>query len=227
MLANKKLVVPLAVAGALLLGSLYYLSTLAREAGDFWPFVNEPGSLSAGIASLRGDVGKLQEEIKKIPAARERLEAVKVEYDLATRVLPRENSPDQLIAAIRTKAQQAGVIPTQLVPSRSRASAPRGGRNQRGGASGNFEEWTFTLRLEGTYDQIATFVNYMEEFESSSPSRTGSEKRFFQVRDIDISADQNGMGFLGNPGDDGQAAESRQRHGCSLVMQTFRYTGGN
>ncbi|MDR2390782.1 MAG: hypothetical protein LBE84_03770 [Planctomycetota bacterium] len=222
MLANKNVVGMLAAAIVLFLGGVYYLSTLVRSAGDFWPFENEPGSLVAGISGLQRDIANLQAEIKKIPEAKERLAGITSEYDLATRVLPRENSPDQLIAAINTKTYQAGVIPTRLVPRAARAPSQPGGRQRGGGSTPSFEEWTFELLITGTYDQIGTFVNYMEEFESTDTARTGSEKRFFQVQSIDITAQDNGLGFIGGSGETGA---ERQRHQCRLVMQTYRYTG--
>lgn len=198
--------------GFLILGGMAYLFMLAREAGDRWPLEGTSGSLVERIAQRRAAIDRLRALEAQIPERRKRLEAITVEYDLAARVLPRESGPDQLIAAIRTKAQQSGVTPTSLRPSIVRAS----GRD----AVQTFETWRFSLAVTGSYDQIGAFINRMEEFDSAEAERVGSEKRFFEVRDISIRAQDNGLANLG-----GGAAADPVRHSCSLVMQTYRYTG--
>jgi Tfp pilus assembly protein PilO len=218
--SNKQLTKIIGVMAVLFLGGMVYLYLLIEEAGDFWPHENAPGSLTSDIAKIEAEIQRLRVEVMKIPDAKETLEALKVEYDLAVRVLPRESSPDQLIAAIRTKAQQAGVTPDKLVPS---VGGGAGGR--RAAQSGNFEVWSFSLDIRGSYDQIATFVNRMEEFESNDPTRMGSEKRFFQVNSIDITAEANGMSRLGGVGS--AVADTSVGHKAALVMQTYRYTGSN
>lgn len=218
-MGKKQLAMILGVLAVVLIGAVIYLYTLVKEAGDMWPYENEPGTITNRIQRLQKEVADLKAEIAKIPAAKERLEAIRVEYDLAARVLPRESSPDQLLAAIRMKAGQTHVTPSKLTPRiSSRGSSP----GRRGGGGSGFEEWSFTLELTGTYDQIATFVNKMEEFESGDPSRTGSEKRFFKVSSINITAEKNGLAALG-----GARPENIIGHKCTLVMQTYRYTGSD
>lgn len=214
-MGKKQLAMILGVLAVVLIGALVFLYYQVKEAGDMWPHENAPGSLTFENGRLRNEIASLQQEVAKIPDAKERLEVIQVEYDLATRVLPRESSPDQLIAAIRTKAEHSGVKPNRLTPN-----VGRGGGGRRGGGSQAFEEWSFTLEITGSYDKIATFVNNMEEFSSSDASRTGSEKRFFQVSSIDITSEQMGMAGLG-----GSSPESVLGHRCTLVMQTYRYTG--
>lgn len=218
--SRKQLTQIVAVLAVVFLGCAYFLYTQMSRAGDSWPFFNEPGTLTNDINRINGEITRLQQEIAKIPAAEEALEKIRVDYELANRVLPRESSPDQLIAAIRLKAQQAGVIPDRLTPEVVGQGQSRG----RGPAT-NFEEWSFSLDIRGSFDQIATFVNRMEEFESSDPTRTGSEKRFFKVTNIDITAEDSGMAFLIPP--NAPEGQGRNGHRCSLVMSTFRYSGDN
>lgn len=205
---KKQQTIVIAVAAVLFLGGAYYLKTLIQRAGDAWPHVREPGSLTVEIDRLNQDIARLRQEIAKIPDAKEALEIVRTEHELASRVLPRESTPDQLLAAIRTKAAEAGVFPIRLIPS----------VGQGRGDMSSFEVWGFTLDLTGTYDQIATFINRMEEFESADPSRTGSEKRFFQVNTVTITAAHEGMGFLPD-----RLGELSLQHTCHLNMGTFRY----
>ena len=211
--SKKQLTTIIGAAAVIVLGGAIFLYTQVKKAGDIWPYENAPGTLSGDIRNLNREIQRLREEEAKIEPAKERLAKIKEEYELALRVLPSENSPDQLIAAIRTKAQQVGVVPNRLVPS-----AARGGSRRNVSA---FEEWSFSLTINGTYDEIASFINRMEEFESSDPSRTGSERRFFQVSDISIRAVNSGMGLLGQVAPEGVKA----KHECSLVMQTYRFTG--
>lgn len=221
-MAKKRLSMVIGFIALLVVGGAVYLYMLISEAGDRWPSLNTAGSLTQQVNQLDRDVQNLKAEVAKIPAMEERLAKVRIDFELASRVLPRESSPDQLIAAIRTKAQQAGVAPSSLRPSVSRAAARRSTRNARGGGgpSGSFETWTFSLTLQGSYDQIASFVNRMEEFDSADAAQTGSEKRFFELIDIDISAEQSGLANLG-PNSGGNPI----MHNCNITMRTYRYTG--
>lgn len=206
------------IFGALILGCAVHMYILMKEAGDRWPLENGPGSLTQRITALRAGVDQLRKQEAQIPGRREELAAVTADYELAATVLPRESGPDQLIAAIRTKARQAGVVPTRLQPSIVQAAAGRGA--QGGGA---FEIWRFSLDVVGSFDQIAGFINRMEEFESpgaARAARAGSERRFFEVRELTIDAQENGLANLG-----GGAAANPVRHRAALVMQTYRYTG--
>lgn len=210
---KKKLTMVFGLIGLMVVASGAYLYTLIEKAGDMWPSLNKPGSLTFVNNRLQGEVNALRQEVAKIPDAEKRLEEISIDYDLAARVLPRESSPDQLIAAIRTKAQQAGVTPSRLTPSVTRA---RGGK----GGEGAFETWRFALSVDGNYDQLATFVNRMEEFDSSDATRTGSEKRFFEVKSITITAQENGLGGL-TPA----SVNKPVMHKCTMNMQTYRYIG--
>lgn len=211
MSGNKRFIQFIAVLAVILIGAGYVLYGQMKKAGDRWPFFQEPGSLTNNIRSLKREKDDLEKQKAQIPAMRQQLEEIKVEYELAGRVLPRESTPDMLLAAIRMKALQSGVIPDRIVPSTT-------SQNRGRGAGASFEEWSFSLTIRGTYDQIATFVNRMEEFETADASKVGSEKRFFRVQNIGISAKENGLGFIGDPAEAG-------RHVCTLVMQTYRYTG--
>lgn len=211
----KKFRILIGVLAAMSVACLVCLYFQISEAGDRWPMENEPGSLTATINGLQTEVSRLEVEVAKIGPAKEQLAIITVDYEIAQRVLPRESSPDQLLAAISTKAQQSGVYPSMLQPSVAGAA-----RGKSGAGGGSFETWRFTLVIDGTYDQIATFVNRMEEFDSADAARMASEKRFFEVRDISIIASGNGLANL-----DPEAMGEPVRHVCNMVMQTYRYTG--
>ncbi len=219
-MGKKNFNVVLLILGLLILASIVYLYMLIKEAGDRWPAYREPGTLTQRLETLDNEVRQLQQQVAQIRPRGEVLEQLKVEYELASRVLPRESSPDQLLAAIRTKAQQAGVFPNRLTPSVVAAAAARPGQRGAAPVGGSFETWRFSLSLEGNYDQIATFVNKMEEFDSPDAARTGSEKRFFEVKELSIVAQESGLINLGP-----QAADVPVQHKCNLTMQTYRYTG--
>lgn len=214
---SKKFKTWIGVLVALSIACIVYLYFQISEAGDMWPAENEPGTLTHAIDGLAKDIARLNAEVAKIPDAQKQLEAIKIDYDMAAQVLPRESSPDQLIAAISTKAQQSGVFPSSLQPSVVAQSARGGGR---GAGTGNFETWRFSLAIDGTYDQIATFVNRMEEFDSADAVRMASEKRFFEVREIGITAAGSGLANL-----EPESVGEPVKHKCTLLMQTYRYTG--
>jgi Tfp pilus assembly protein PilO len=167
-------------------------------------------------------MAELNMEVVQIAAAREELASVQAEYQLGSRVLPSESTPDQLLGAIRTKAQQAGVIPSQLRPDVVRQGSAGGRRGGKQAPTGKFEEWRFNLTISGSYDQIANFINRMEEFESNDPQRVGAERRFFQVQSVEITAAGNGLANLTSGT---QAVGKSPGHECRLMMQTYRYTG--
>ena len=217
---KKTLATVFGLIGALVVGAAVYLYTLISEAGDMWPAKGKPGTLTAQIGRLKNEVRALNDEVAKIPAAKERRDAIAIDYELAANVLPRESTPDQLIAAIRTKALQSDVLPTRLTHAIQRA----GTRGRSGGAEGAFETWRFTLTLQGSYDQIASFVNRMEEFESTDAAKTGAEKRFFEVKDITITSAGNGLANLEFDVAKGSGTKPIM-HTCNVVMQTYRYTG--
>ncbi len=206
--------------GVVIVACTVYLYMLVSEAGDMWPAYRKPGTLTQQLESLDNEVQGLRIQVAQIPGRQDILEALKVEYEYGSRILPRESSPDQLIAAIRTKAQQSGITPNRLQPSIVRGQPAQTGRAGQGGQGANFEIWRFSLNLQGDYDQIATFINRMEEFDSPDAERTGSEKRFFEVREIDIKAQDQGLANLG--ADTGGAPV---QHACSLIMQTYRFIG--
>lgn len=219
-MAKKRLSMVIGFIALLVVGGAVYLYMLIGEAGDRWPSLATAGSLTQQVNQLEREVQNLKAEVAKIPAMEERLAKVRVDFELASRVLPRESSPDQLIAAIRTKAQQANVTPSSVRPNVSRAAPRRNTRGGGGGGGNSFETWTFSLTLQGSYDQIASFVNRMEEFDSADAAQTGSEKRFFELIDIDITAEQNGLANLG-PSSGGNPI----MHTCNMTMRTYRYTG--
>lgn len=206
----KKIGLVIVVLVLLIIATAGYLYTQISEAGDRWPMENEPGSLTHTINRLEKEVADLMLEVTKIEPAKERLTAVKIDYELAKQVLPQESSPDHLIAAIRTKAEQSGVYPSSLTPSVTKG----------GGGNANFETWRFSLTVDGSYDQLAAFVNRMEEFESADASKTGSVKRFFELIELSVASKNNGLANL-MPGSVGRDVS----HRCTMVMQTYRYTG--
>lgn len=201
------------------LGLGYYLYTLISIAGDRWPLFEEPGSLTADIKSLTRQIGELKKEEATIPEVKQKLEDLKKEYEVALRVLPTESTQDQLIGAIRLMTQQSKVTLDRINPMPSRASVAAGGK----GAPKLFDSWTASLELHGSYDQLATFVNKLEQFESSDPATGNAQRRFFQVTDIDITSEDGGLAELGDKGYNNE----KKGHACKMVIQTFRYVGGN
>lgn len=233
-------------AGVLFLGGLVYLGMLMSETGDVWPFYNEPGTHQNDINKLNKSIADLRKKIRDIEDVRLKLKETEQEYRLAVRVLPSENHPDQLLAAIRDKAIQSGAQPNKIV-SEIRTGAlgmvtgSSGGRNavtataqrSRGAqgmknASGNFDEWVFTLDMMGTYDQIASFINTMEEFESNDGSQTGSERRFFHINQLELIASYDTLNYVYTEDTDKKQGNPLYNlHKCRLAMSTFRYTGND
>jgi len=212
-----RLVKAIAIFAGIIVLELVALYFLAKKAGDRKPFLNAPKSLTSEVTALKKEIAALRTKIEDKTQLEEQLRDLEEEEKLADRVLPKESTPDQLLSAIRQKTAASGVIPQRITPSVGGARPRLGARTAV--ASGPFEEWNFTLTVTGTYDQIATFINKMEEFESPAPDGGLPEKRFFRVNEFTISAESDG--FLD------ELSGQRKGHSCELKMQTFRYTGGD
>ena len=124
---------------------------------------------------------------------------------MARQVLPNEYRVFELSEAIGEKAKQTGVN----VRSVRRVTPTR----RAGTDSGYFEQISFEIQMVGSYDQIARFVNSMEEFERSGPDTEGL-RRFFKVLSLEITAARSGLSLT-------------EPHTARLNMATFRYTGGD
>ena len=189
------------------------------------PFDGNPKNLRKEIEGLKKELDGFQAKIKQIPDAEEKKRLLEPVSQEAAQLLPRERNPIDLIGAIRQKATEAGVITTVINPGKVAAvSAAKqgfgpGSRSKAAPVGAAFDEWTFSLELEGTCDQIGLFVNKMEEFEVPGATDGRMEKRFFVVRNISITASRNGLteGVILVEGKPMTAT-----HKCSLSMVTYR-----
>ncbi|MCX7934021.1 MAG: type 4a pilus biogenesis protein PilO [Planctomycetota bacterium] len=199
------LTIGISIALALALCALLYLP---MSKIGIWPFMSET-SLRAQQAKLAAEASALREKINRdLPQAKAELEKLRPMYETAVLILPQERRPEDLLGAINAKASEAGVTTISLSPGAVTAKGGAAEGRQIAGkkavAAATHEEWSFKIELLGTYDQIATFINKMENFE------TAEGKRFFAVSDFSIEADNKGLTEEG-------------RHKCSLSMVTYRY----
>jgi len=217
MAEQKKLLVTILMIGVVLLGLFVLLYFQLSSYG--WGPMKGDESLTTQIDSLKTKLAKEKARIKKIPDVEQQRRELEVDYQVAMQLLPKESSPDELLGFINEKARTAGADIIAIKPSRpaiviedTSASTKKKRtttKSKKGGSTEKmYEEWTFDMKLLGTYDQLGSFINKMEEFEIEVPG--GVEKRFFAVKAISLKADSGGLT------EDG-------RHACSLVMQTFRY----
>ena len=210
---NVKLGITIGAFAAVVLGLMLQLYRQMSYVGDD-PFKN-PTSVKAQIDTTQRAIEDAEAKIAQLPDKRVELKKWQQEEKKAVQLLPSESTPDDLLRAIRKKAEEAGVKPRYIKPSRSDSGRPgfgapgMPGPGGGGGGGAKQEEWLFRIDLIGTYDQIAVFINKMEEFEIAAPSGQ-MEKRFFAVRELEISAPGNGV-----------TEDGINR--CKLTMQTFRY----
>ena len=195
-----KLGITIAAFVVITLGLLVWLYFQVAYIG--WePFKGEE-SLARQMEKLDARMQVAQEKIAEIPEKEAEMRRLSDADRSARQLLPRKRHTDELLQAIERKAKESGVLPIAMRPERARGQ---------GMAAGDYEEMSFSIEILGTYDQIGTFVNKMEEFEIRGEDNR-LEKRFFAVKDIDLEAQEDGL----------------NRHGilkCSLIMQTYRYTG--
>jgi Tfp pilus assembly protein PilO len=174
-------------------------------------------SIATKIDIISAKIVKEEQRKAQIPAKEEELKKLTAQQDAANQLLPKESDPAQLVAFINAKAQEVGVDIGSLTPKAAKKKSSGGFRGRIGGAAAGsgdkFEEWVYAIELNGSYDKIAMFINRMEEFEIVN-GEGQREKRFFAVRDIDITADKLGV------------KEENVKHIAKVTMVTYRYKGG-
>jgi len=200
------LTIGIGVALALALCALLYLP---MSKIGIWPFKDE-ASLRAKREKLASEAAVLKKKIsEELPAAKQELERLQPVFATAVLILPQERRPEDLLGAINAKASEAGVTTVSLSPGAvaakgTEAAGARAPAGKKAATAATHEEWSFKIEIVGTYDQICTFINKMENFE------TAEGKRFFAVKDFAIEAANKGLT------EDG-------RHKCNLSMVTYRY----
>jgi hypothetical protein len=206
---KKKLLITIAVTAVLVLaflgGVIYQMRSLGVSPLD------HPASLRGQIRSLHKQSQQLEQRVKvELPAKRAERDSLLGMKELAAELLPRRIATEQINRFVREKADLALVAVTDFELSQP--------RRQRGAAGGPAEEWEVDLELYGTYDQVALFVNYMENFELRG-ANVGAEgqdnvvHRFFAVKSMNLIAQEEGMSTGGT-------------HNVNLVLSTYRFSGG-
>lgn len=198
-----------AIFGILLLMLVGFYFQLARYGwGPFIGKYNPKGknSLQAEIAELNKRMQKADADIAQIVPLQDAIKAMEPDKKVAEQLLPNVITADQIADAIREKAKSSGVF-----PKRVNARKPSGG-GRFGGVSEDFEEWDYSIEVTGTYNQIGTFINKMEEFEVAGEGGK-MQRRFFAVKEVDVKPGSSATLFDG------------AEHKCSIVMLTFKYTG--
>lgn len=205
---QKKMLLTVAVFGLIAIGLLVVLYLQMGHIG-IGPFQG-PESLTTRIEQQQQRLKEAQSKIDQIPDREKELQNLTRIQKKVDQLLPKESTPEQLLLYIQKKAEESGVTPLDIKPAKSRGTARVGGRG-RGASQQLYEEWTYEMQLLGTYDQLGRFINLIEEFQITAPGGQ-PEERFFNVKELEISADSGGITEGG-------------RHECKLVIQTFRYTG--
>ncbi len=212
---SKNILIFVAVLILALIGEGVGLYFQLRHVG-WGPLARYPQSLKAKKDGFQRRINDAQAKIDQIPGREEELATLEKDEKVADQLLPRASRPDELLQFIRRKAKEANVSPQSITPSvsgvggGSAPSSPFGGPGDAGGSK--YQKWSFAIVIKGTYDEIGTFVNKMEEFEISLEG-SPPEKRFFRVTSLDIAATDGGM-------------SEGVRHTCNLQVETFRYVGG-
>lgn len=209
----QKLMITVGVFAVMMIGLLFWLYTQYSYIG-YQPFDGDPESIRNRIAVLEQQIVGLDAEIAMIPETEKQLAALKKDEAQAKQLLPKENDPAQLLAFINAKAEESEVRPQGITPKKVAAASGGRGRSRAGATAEKFERWQYDMEIIGTYDQIATFINRMEEFEIVLDNgSTERQKRFFAVESLSLEAVSDGM------------VQGEQEHTARLSMVTYRYTG--
>ncbi|MBN2713371.1 MAG: hypothetical protein JXR97_13205 [Planctomycetes bacterium] len=208
---TKKLVITIVAVAILVLGLLGWtyvqMATIGQE-----PFKGED-SIAYKIDTTNVAIGEAQKKIDQIEPKKEEYEKLLVVQDDANQLLPKKRDPAELLNYITQKAKEAKVDAQDVTPKKAKAKGSSGFSGRGASSSGDkFEEWLYEMKVKGTYDEIATFINKMEEFEIREEGEE-PRKRFFAVKEIKLKAQDSGL------------VEGDAKHTAELVMVTYRYKG--
>lgn len=147
----------------------------------YWIFLMKPALDKVGPVSKR--VGELQERVdaigtiqSNITQKEETLKNLQVQYDEATKVIPRGDRYPELIKEIREMSEATSVTLGTYALSQPVAYSQTGEAGTAAGSSLN--SYTVTLNAKGDYNNILAFVRKLEE-----------DKRIVEVQSITSSKD--------------------------------------
>lgn len=201
----------------LCLAAFGYLYCPNGWTGAHWPLANRAAPLADEAERLRSEVALLRGRVAELPDARERLERAAARARAAERLLAKGEEPGELAASIRARAEEAEVVPRWIQIRSVPASE--------GEEAAALPAWRFSVFAEGTYDQLAGFINRLEQIDQAA--HTGSagsagvdagETPFFEIRDLNITGGDNRL-----PSRTG--ADEDARHRCTLAVYTYRPDG--
>ncbi|MHC4870309.1 MAG: hypothetical protein ACYTFY_00525 [Planctomycetota bacterium] len=199
---KKKLIITIVITSVLVtvfIGLLLYQFSILGV-GPFTGDESLRTVIAKKEAELAGMKSRLATELPLKKAEKGKLEPLQKE---ANELLPVEIAPERLLKFINAKAELALVDLVSVDSEKVKAKVNVFG----GGGGGPFQEIKYKMDIVGNLDELALFINYMEMFELVNESGN-SQKRFFEVKDLVIKADKNGIS------EDG-------RHKIKLKMSTY------
>ena len=227
---SQKLMITIGVFSGVSLILLVWLFITVRAIG-YEPFRHEESLREKiDIAQQKENALKTENTVKRAQV-KEELDRLEKDRDFVNQLLPREHKPEELVDFITKKAIKTDVNLMRIVPKKEKKRSRR-----RGGSADPYEEWIYNMEIVGTYDQIAAFINEMEEFLIKDESTGATETRYFDVKKLDIEAEEDGLVESGIPdkvieqriasaASQGKKAKDLKLglHLAKMEMRTYRY----
>jgi len=133
-----------------------FVALAAAGVGVFWYFYAQPAQVA--IEGRRGELSKLQEEIKqgqeaarRLPEFRREVSTLQAQLDRLKVILPEERDVADLLRRVQAVATESNLTILGFTP---RAIATRE----------LHAEWPIGLQLEGTYHDLGTFLERISKF---------------------------------------------------------------
>lgn len=192
--------------------ALLHLYGLIGAAGDRWPGKGTSESLTGRITEVEQEITRLNRQVEEFGDVRSRLRAVSDVAEKTSKIIPSGSHPNDLSGLIRSIATVFGVTIRRIeadirhFPFSSLAT----GSDSTHSDTHNIHwiAWRFLLSLEGEYDQLAGFINCLEQLDQPHSSEKNMSL-FFDITDVNISS--SAPQHTGQP----------PRHFCTLTVQTY------
>jgi Tfp pilus assembly protein PilO len=145
-------VIALAVAACVVLTGIWYFALFSPQSRSIKKANNQAAASNGQAATLRSEIGVLQQEKTQLPAAQAKLTTLKL-------ALPDTPALDKMIDDINNAAAQAGVDWQTLSPAKpSIFVAGTAQAAAAGGLPGGMQAVTVGMQVTGSYHQVTDFI---------------------------------------------------------------------
>jgi Tfp pilus assembly protein PilO len=139
------------IASVVLVG-IWYVAVFSSQSKSLKKANDQTASANAQAASLRSDIGVLQQEKTQLPTATGKLTALKL-------ALPDTPALDKLIDDVNAAAAESGVDWQTISPSKPASYSAGSAQAVAAGFPGGMQSVTVAMQVNGSYKQVTDFIS--------------------------------------------------------------------